>query len=200
MSAVAVALATASGCAGANLGTLGDILGGVLTQGAGGQQQGQVRVEVQSVDTRQQAIHVRTDQGQTGAVHFDQNTVVIYRQQQYPVTALERGDLAVMQIQQLDQNRMYTGRIDVEQSVRDRTGQAPGPAGQLRQFSGRVGQIDHRNGIFELQTQQGTFTVVVPANAGQANLQFFQQLRSGNNVAVEGSMTGTSRIDLYRFI
>jgi hypothetical protein len=49
-------------------------------------------------------------------------------------------------------------------------------------------------------TQQGSFTVVVPSNAGQANIRYFQQLRSGSNVLVEGSLTGTSRIDLQRFI
>jgi hypothetical protein len=195
-------LFTASGCAGNNLGALGDILGGVLgpaAGGAAGQQTSQVRVEVQSVDSRQQAIHVRTDQGQTGAVLFDQNTVVVFQQQQYPVTALERGDIAVMQVQQLDQNRIYTSRIDVEQSVQQRSGQT-GAAGQLRQISGRVSRIDHQTGIFEMQTQQGTFTVVVPNNAGQANLQYFHGLRNGANVSVEGTLNGATRIDLYRFL
>jgi hypothetical protein len=187
-----------TGCAGANLGALGDVLGGVLGGGAGQQQQQQLVVEVQGVNAQQQTIQVRTQEGQTGAVLFDQNTVVVYRQQQYPVTALERGDVATMQVQQIDQNRVYASRIDVQQSVQDRGGQSG--VGQLTRISGRVGQIDRQRGLFELQAQQGTFTVVLPANAGAANTEYFQRLRSGQNVGVEGTIVGTGRLDLYRFI
>jgi hypothetical protein len=188
-------------CAGGGLGALGDILGGVLAPAGGGAQQGQVLVEVQGVDTRQQAIHVRTERGETGAVLFDQNTVVVYQQQQYPVTALERGDVATMQVQQIDQNRLYTPRIDVQQSVQERTGQATsGATAQLRQFTGRVGQIDHQRNFFELQTQEGTYTVVLPSSPGAATTDYFHRLRTGASVSVEGALTGTDRIDLHRFL
>ncbi|HEU0078166.1 MAG TPA: hypothetical protein VFQ76_10985, partial [Longimicrobiaceae bacterium] len=109
-----------SGCAGTNLGALGDILGGAMG-GAGGQPgQGQMVVEVQGVDTRQQVISVRTQQGQQGNVLFDQNTIVTYQNQQYPVTALERGDVVAMQVQQTQQGQPYVSRIDVQQSVQER--------------------------------------------------------------------------------
>jgi hypothetical protein len=198
--AAAMGFSILTGCAGANLGALGDVLGGVLGGGAGQQQQQQQQlvVEVQGVNAQQQTIQVRTQEGQTGAVLFDQNTVVVYRQQQYPVTALERGDVATMQVQQIDQNRVYASRIDVQQSVQDRGGQSG--VGQLTRISGRVGQIDRQRGLFELQAQQGTFTVVLPANAGAANTEYFQRLRSGQNVGVEGTIVGTGRLDLYRFI
>src|SRR5690606_28743389 len=138
--------------------------------GGGGAQQGQVLVEVQGVDARQQAIQVRTEQGESGAVLFDENTVVIYQQQQYPVTALERGDVALMQLQQVDQNRLYTPRVDVQQSVQERTGQTSSGNG-LSQLSGEVGQIDQDRRTFELRTQQGVYTVILPENVGAGTLE-----------------------------
>jgi hypothetical protein len=198
---LAIALLSLTGCAGGGMGTLGNVLGGVLGGGgAGGAQQGEVLVEVQGVDTQQQAIQVRTEQGETGAVLFDQNTVVVYREQQYPVTALERGDVAVMQLQQVDQNRLYTPRVDVRQSVQERTGQTSSGGGQLLQASGRVGQIDHQRNSFELQTQQGIYTVFLPQNAGAGTLEYFHRLQTGSNVSVEGTPTGADGITLRRFL
>ena len=129
--ALLVGLAVLPGCAGGGMGGmggLGDILGSVMG-GAGGQQQPQqgqgqtqqVQAEVQQLDTQRQRISIRTAQGQTGSVLYDQRTVVVYRQQQYPVTALERGDIVEMQLQRVDQQRLYTSRIDVRQSVQERT-------------------------------------------------------------------------------
>lgn len=196
--ALAVAAVSLSGCAGGN--TLGNVLGGVLGGGGGGGQQQQVLVEVQGVDAQRQAIQVRTEQGESGVVLFDQNTVVVYQQQQYQVTALERGDVALVQLQQVDQNRLYTPRIDVQQSVQERTGQAaPGSSAQL-QLSGRVGQIDHQRRSFELQTQQGIFTVFLPENAGAGTVEYYQRLSTGNSVSVEGTRTGADGLVLRRFL
>ena len=63
-----------------------------------------------------------------------------------------------------------------------------------------VGQIDRQNGFFQLQTQQGNYTVVIPSNAGAANVDHFNSLRTGQSVSIEGTMTGSTRIDLYRFL
>ena len=124
-SALAATLAL-GGCAGGlgNLGALGEILGQATGAGAGGQQQGQgqLQAEVQSVDTNNQRLYVRTQQGQSGAVRFDSNTQVIYRQERYPVTALERGDVVSVQVQQIANNELYAARVDVVQSVQERTG------------------------------------------------------------------------------
>lgn len=108
----------------AQLGSLGDILGAIGGPGAQQQQQQtQLQAEVQQVDASRQQIHVRTQQGQSGAVRFDGQTIVVYRQQQYPVTALERGDIVVMQLHQVSQNELYASRIDVTQSAQERTGE-----------------------------------------------------------------------------
>jgi hypothetical protein len=106
----------------AQLGSLGDILGAIGGPGSTQQQQAQLQAEVQQVDANGQRIYVRTQQGQSGAVRFDNQTVVVYRQQQYPVTALERGDIVVMQLHEISQNELYASRIEVTQSVQERTG------------------------------------------------------------------------------
>jgi hypothetical protein len=209
LAAAAFTVMALTGCAGSNLGALGEILGGAMGGGMGGGQQGQVVVEVQGVDTRQQVIQVRTQEGQQGNVFFDQNTVVSYQNQQYPVTALERGDVVAMQLQQTQQGQTYASQIVVQQSVQERTGQStgsmggttgPGPVGQLQQIYGRVGQIDHARGMFQLQTQQGTFVVSLPYNPGNVTTDYFNRLRTGDNVRMEGTVTGSGRIELYRFI
>jgi hypothetical protein len=118
LSTLAAGLVLLSGCAG--LGSIGDILGSIGGTGQQQQQQGQMQVEVQQIDTNGQRIYIRTQNGQSGYVRFDSQTQVVYRQQRYPVTALERGDIVVMQVQQISQNELYASHIDVRQSARDR--------------------------------------------------------------------------------
>lgn len=191
------------GCAGGGggLGTIGDILGGVGLPGTGTPEQGQLSAEVQSVDTRQQQIHLRTQEGQSGTVFYDQSTVVVYRQEQYPVTALERGDLVLVQVQQDSRNNLYASRIDVQQSVQERTGTTSPGGGGLQQFAGRVGQIDYERGYFELQTDySGTLTVSLPYNPPSATVDQFRRLRRGDTVRIEATPVSNDRVELYRFI
>jgi hypothetical protein len=219
LAAVTAAVATLSGCAGGNMGALGDILGGAM----GGQQQGQgqngqVLAEIQSIDSNRQIISLRTQDGQTGNVMFDQNTVVVYQQQQYPVTALERGDVGYFQLQQNGQNGTYAARVEVTQSVQERNGQTSSGNGtygsgsgsgsgsgtygssQRMELSGTVGAIDYNQGWFELRTQQGTARVTLPYGVGDATTDYFRRLRTGMNVRIEGTNLGSGRIELYRFM
>lgn len=214
LAAAAAAVVTLSGCAGTNLGQLGDILGGAMGGGMGGQQQnGQILAEVQNIDTRQGVIQLRTEQGQTGNVMFDQNTTLVYQNQQYPMTALERGDVAVFQLQQTQQGATYASHIEVRQSVQERTGQGTntgtgtygngtGTYGntQRMEMYGTVGRVDYNQGWFELRTQNGTATVTLPYNAGDATTDYFRRLRTGQTVRIEGTNLGNGRVELYRFM
>jgi hypothetical protein len=211
----ALALSTAA-CAGGGLGPLGDILAGAA--GAGGQQQGGqqgqrgvVTVEVQGVDQQRQVIHVTTQQGQRGAIRYDQRTQVVYQQQQYPVTALERGDVVDMEIQQISQSEYYVGRVQVRQSVQERTGQpAPGTSGQggmggtttgqAQVFSGQVAQIDHQRNSLVLQIRQGVnATAYVPSQSPRATMDEFHRLRVGDFVRFEGRAVNNQQIEVLRF-
>jgi hypothetical protein len=175
------------------VGTVADVLGTVLGQPAPGGT-AQVAVEIRGVNAQQQAIQVATQDGQTGAVRYDQNTVVIYRQQQYPVTALERGDLAVIHVQDV-QGTAYVPRIEVTQSARERAG-----SGAVVQLGGRVAQVDQNAGAFVLQTTGGNITVYLAVNAPQATVNYFRQLRAGHQVQLEAMMISADRAEIHRFL
>lgn len=201
------AVLAASGCAGGGLGGLGglgDILAGAAGLPGAGQQQGQGQVvaEIQGLDTQRQLIQVRTQDGQTGSVQYDQNTVVVYQQQQYQVSNLERGDVVAIQVRQTGQGSAYASRIDVQQSVQERNGQSGGGGGvgQVQQFTGRVGQVDLQRGMFQLQTSySGNVVVTLPYNPSSTTVNQFNRLRSGDSVRLEGTQVGNGRVELYRF-
>jgi hypothetical protein len=113
MLALGAALLLTSGCS--NLGSLGNVLGSVL----GGQsaQQQQIDAEIQQVDASGGRLYVRTQDGQTGTIRVDSRTQVVYNNQQYPVTALERGDVVRIQLQQTQNNELYATRIEVLRSA-----------------------------------------------------------------------------------
>lgn len=192
--AVLALVLAASGCAGGALGGLGG-LEDILGAGQGDE----LYAEIQGVDTRNRSIQVRTDDGRTGSVRYDANTVVVYQQRQYEVTALERGDVVVMEIQRDSRGEVYTDRIDVRESVQDRGG--IGGTGQRQELSGRVGAIDHDRGLFQLQTgYSGTVTVSLPYNAPRSMENYFHGLRTGSSVRVEATRLGDGRYEVYRFL
>ena len=207
LAAVAAMLSTAA-CS--QTGALGDILGGVLGPqgtGVGTGSASQASGEILYVDTQQQVMQIRTQSGQTGNVYFDQNTRVVYQQREYPVTALERGDVVTFQVQQDQRGNAYTNYVQVQQSVQDRGGQSTSAQGTynngnstLQRFAGTVGYIDTQRGTFELRTQNGTAQVVLPYNLGTQDGNRFRSLRSGQSVTVDGRMVAQGRIDLERFV
>lgn len=114
--ALSAALVASSGCG--NLGSIGNVLGSVLG-GMGGQQQQQRQIdaEIQQVDANGGRLYVRTQDGQQGTIRVDNNTQVVFNNQRYPVTALERGDVVRIQLQQTRNNELYATRIDVLRSA-----------------------------------------------------------------------------------
>ena len=114
--AAAMTLVVLTGCS--NMGSIGNVLGSVLG-GMGGQQsrQQQMDVEIQQVDANGGRLYVRTNDGQQGQIRVDNNTQVVFNNQRYPVTALERGDVVRIQVQQTQNNELYATRIDVLRSA-----------------------------------------------------------------------------------
>lgn len=196
-------LVAAPGCAG---GGLGEVLGGVLGGGGGaGGQSGELVAEIQAVDPSRQAIQVRTQDGRTGTVRYTQQTQVVYRQQQYPVTALERGDVVTMRLAQDQGGTTYTDYILVQQSVQERTGQSTG-GGQVsgtgvQRVDGTVTAVNQSQGAFQLRLRSGALlTVTLPYNPAAAERQRFQQLREDQYVSVEGRLLSQDRLELIRFL
>jgi hypothetical protein len=210
-SAVVVAAAVAfTGCSqlGA-LGGLGDVLGGVLGPQAGsGQGTGEVQGMVRAVDTQRQIIQVQTQNGQVGNVYFDQNTQVVYQNQQYPVTALEQGDQIGMRLQQTQNGQYYTSYIYVTRSVQEANGGSNNGGynnggynnntGGYTQLEGRVSWVDYNRGQFGLATNRGTLTVVMPYQTNASTTDRFRRLRNNDYVRVEGQLVSNSRLELSR--
>lgn len=184
------------GCAG-GLGALGDIL---AAPGADGQSV--VTVQVQEVREPRQQIIVLTEQGQQGPVHYDQNTQVVYQNQQYPVQALERGDIVDMRVHEVQQG-YYTDLIQVRTPVQERTassGSATPTQPNVYRVEGTIGTIDAGRSVFTLNmTQGGTVEIVLPAGASAADQERLRQYRSGDYVRVEIRALDQQRAELIRF-
>jgi hypothetical protein len=194
---LALALA-ATACGSGGLGGLGEILTG---GGAGGQgQTGSLTVEIQDVREQDQQILVLTQEGQRGPVLYDQNTQVIYRNEQYPVRALERGDIVDMRIQEIQQG-YYTDLIEVRQSVQERQGGTTGSSDpNLYRLEGTIGTIDVGESMFTLDmTQGGTLPVYLPDNATAAERDRLRDYRSGDYVRVEVRPLSEETAELVRW-
>ena len=154
--------------------------------------------EVQHIDTRSRQIEIRTDAGRTSSIRYDDNTQVIYRQRNYQVSNLERGDYVAARIQQDRDGRNYTDTVTVRESVQDRgsTGGA-----RLDRIEGRVEYVDNRRGTFEIRDSRNRLIVVTVAfNAPRAVTDRFNRLRNGDFVRIEGRTVSADRFDLEDFL
>lgn len=188
--AVALTLVAMSACANSGLGNiLGSVLGGGGNELAG---------TIQGVDTRNQQIGIIQSNGQTVGVRYDNNTRVIYQNQNYPVTALENGDQVVARIQDNGNGNYYTDSIQVTQSVQN--GGAGTGSGNVQSFQGTVRQVDIQNGLFTIDGGTGYIvTVSMPYNPTRSDLNRFQNLRQGDAVRFYGVYLNNTRIELRQF-
>jgi exosome complex RNA-binding protein Csl4 len=156
--------------------------------------------EVQVVDTRAREIEIRTDSGRTSVIRYDDRTQVVYRQRNYPVSNLERGDYVAARIQRDRDGRDFTDTITVRESVQDR-GSSGGGRGRLDRAEGRVEYVDSRRGTFEIRDQRNRLIVVsVPFNAPRQVIDRFNRLRDGDSVRIEGRAAGNDRFELENFL
>lgn len=190
--AVAIAFCAMSACS--NAGSLGNILGSVLGNGTSNDLAGRV----ESVDTRNQQIGITQTNGQTVAVRFDNQTRVIYNNQNYPVTALESGDEVVARIQDAGNGSYYTDSITVTQSVNN-GGSGNNPS-NVRSFQGTVRQVDLQSGRFSINTGAGYDIIVsMPYNPSEADRYRFERLARGQTIRFYGVATSSERIELRQF-
>lgn len=189
-------VAALAGCSGGGLGDLGDI----LTGGGSQPQSGTLTVEVQEVQPNQQQIVVETQEGQQGAILYDQNTQVVYENEQYPVSALEYGDIVDMRVQQVQQG-YYTDLIEVRTTVQERQGGQTGTTQpDVYQLEGTIGTIDLQQWMFTLDmTQGGTLAVYLPESAGQSTRDRLRQYRSNDYVRVEVRPLDQERAELVQW-
>jgi hypothetical protein len=190
--AAALMLATLGACSQA--GGLGNVLGSVL---GGGQQQGnQVSGIVQGVDTRNRQIGLQQSNGQTVAIAYDNQTQVVYNNQSYPVTSLDRGDQVTARIQSANNGAYYTDLVQVDQPVQGSNGTS---GGNVQTLQGTVRQIDLQNGLFTMDVSSTRLIVSMPFSPSRADLDRFQRLRSGDVVRIAGVPLNDTRVELRQF-
>jgi hypothetical protein len=177
-----------------NNSNLGDILGGVLGGGGGTE----VKGSIAGVNTRLQQIGVQQSNGQTVTLTYDNNTQVVYQNQNYAVTNLEYGDVVTARVTNSSNTNgtYYTDLIQVNQSA---TGTG-GVSGNVQTYEGTVRSIDRTNGYFSISSNNyGTLTVSMPYNPGQTDLNRFNNLRNGDFVRLSGVLLSNSRVELRQF-
>jgi hypothetical protein len=191
--AAAIVFLVATACS--NNSSLGDILGGVL--GGGGNSQ--VSGTIAGVNTRLQQVGVQQSNGQTVTLNYDNNTQVVYQNQNYSVTSLEYGDQVTARVANSNNSNSgyYTDLIQVNQSVSTGSG---GTSGNLQTFEGTVRNIDRTNGYFSISANNyGTLTITMPYNPRSTDLNRFNGLRTGDFVRLSGLMVNNSRVELRQF-
>jgi outer membrane lipoprotein SlyB len=188
--AAALMVASLGACAGSSL---GNVLGSVL---GGGSQSGQLAGTVRGVDSRSQQIAIQQSNGQTVALSYDNQTQVVYQNQNYSPTALENGDRVTARVQ-ANGNSYYTDYVQVDQSVRGTTG---GTSSNLQSLQGTVRQIDRANGLFTVDVNNSnTLTVSLPYNLSNTDINRFNSLRPGDFVRFYGTYLNNSRVELRQF-
>ena len=194
LGAAMLAIITFSGCSQA--GGLGGILGSVL--GGGQQQANQVSGTIRGVDTRNAQIVLQQSNGQSVGLSYDNQTKVVYQNQNYSVSSLETGDQVTARVQQTQNGGYYTDYVQVDQSVSTNTGGTSNA--QVQSLQGSVRRVDVANGWFELSANSNVvLTVSMPYNASRADVQRFQNLRNGDNVRFYGVYLNNSRVELRQF-
>lgn len=183
----------AAGCA--QLGQVGDILGGALPG-----QGGDVLAEVQGVDSYDREIRIRTDDGRTADVHYDDNTRVVYQNREYAVTALERGDLVRMRIQETSTGALYTDLVEVEQSAGERQDSGFPTSSRVERMEGNVSWIDYQSDQFLLDSRNnGDIMVNLPANPPSDMVRDFRNLDRNDYVRVEVEWLNDRHVELVAF-
>ena len=188
----ALAFASLAGCSQAS--GLGEILGGVLGQGNGGSQ---VSGTIQRVDSRYQQITLNQSNGQQVAVAYDQNTKVVFNNQQYSAASLEYGDRVTARIQQTQNGSYYTDYVQVDQPV---NGSTTGNNANVQTLQGVVRGVDTQNGFFQLDLNNSVaVSVYMPYNPTSTDVQRFRNLRVGDVVRFTGVYMNNSRVELRQF-
>ena len=190
--AAASTLVMLAACSGT--GGLGSVLGSVL---GGGQGANQVSGYVQGVNTRSQYIALQSSSGQSVNIQYDNQTRVVYNNQSFPVTSLDRGDQVTARIQSTN-NGYYTDLVQVDQPVQGSNSSTS--SGAVQTLQGTVRGVDTQNGLFALDMGAGTrVTVSMPYSPSRADQNRFLNLRQGDYVRIAGVYLNSSRVELRQF-
>jgi len=174
-------------------------LGHVDGDGDYGRASGHLMGEVNNVNTWAREIEIKSERGRSRIVRYDGNTRVVYRQRNYEVADLERGDYVAIRTQEARDGSFYTDLITVRESAQDRG--AAGKERRLDRVAGRVEYVDPRRGTFEVRDGRDRLVVVsVAFNAARTVVNRFNRLHEGDYVRLEGQFVDRDRFELEKFL
>jgi hypothetical protein len=152
--------------------------------------------QIRAVDVRRSRLEVRDHRDRGRTLRVDQATRVVYRNQRYPVSALERGDVVRIRVVRDRSGTLWADRIDVRESARERGGSHA----RAERLTGTVGAVDGRRGYFTLSPARNqTLVVYVPARLSRDDERRFHRLRRGDRVRVDVVPLGRGTAELVRF-
>lgn len=187
--AAAAALALAPAC------TALDVMDGVMLPASGSTSM--VTGEIRSLDSRNGRMQVR-EQGnnRTQTLRYDSRTRVVHRQRQYPITALERGDVVRVRVSRDRSGSAWADHVEVRESVQERRASNA----RVERVDGTVRLVDTRRGLFTVeQSRNRTVTVYVPRNMSRDDARRFDRLRRGERVRADVRSVGGGVAELVRF-
>ena len=133
----------------------------------------------------------------TQTIRYDDNTRVLYRGREHPVSSLEVGDIVALQVWHRDHAR-NADLIRVQQSRRDRDVAATRT--EIQRIEGTVERIESRH-EFELRDRSGAKVIVsLPPNPRESVVSQVERLRRGDNVLGEGRYVGRDRFELENLL
>jgi hypothetical protein len=80
---------------------------------------GEIVATVERVDTESREIHLRPNRGDSAVVAYGDETRVVYRGHEYPVSQLKIGDIVAMQVEKDSRGKPHTALIRVQESTGD---------------------------------------------------------------------------------
>jgi hypothetical protein len=165
----------------------------------GGSARSDLAGEVRDVDTRARVIHLRSDNGRTWRVRYDNSTRVIYGNRDLAPYNLERGDYIALRGERDGDGRYHAETIMVRETSQDRGGWFGRSSARLDLLDGTVEQIYPRRASFELRDRRRLIVVALPPDAPRRINDRFNRLSEGDRVRVEGRFVGPDRFELASF-
>lgn len=170
---------------------------------------GEIRAEVTEVDVTHREIRVVwMDGGRRDIIPYDLSyTRVMYHGYNYPVDALQPGDLVAFVPSPRAAPYIDTIRIQVPVQARVpgspyARAPIPGPVARAQVIEGTVERIDYDRGVFDLRPRDSgrIVTIALPYNARGADVENFRRLRNGDYVRIEGEFVNGDNVQLMAFV
>jgi hypothetical protein len=164
--------------------------------------------QVWSVDGRRGRLQVRNARGRTSTMYVDRATRVVYRRRNYPVDALERGDVVRVWVEVDERGDAWADRVEVRESVRERYDRYGDDRygyedreyrDRIELVEGRVGEVNLRSRFFTLDTGSNrSLAVYLDDEVDREEYRRIERLRRGDRVRADVRPISGTEAELVR--